>query len=243
MRVASESRRGCRATNDDVVFISDDLIVLADGMGGHAGGRQAAQMAVGAALARLVILTERSLHEAFDAANRAVREHQLATPGHADAGCTLTIVGVREVPALGLQAIVGHAGDSPAFLVRNGDMTLLTPPHTEAERLRRSGRITADQAASHPSRSTLRRSIGGQTPEPELTTLLLEDGDQLLVCSDGLLDVPDRRELRRLACGPGSPHDIVAELVGYALQSSSDNVTVALLDVAGPDGATIRRSD
>lgn len=233
MQLAAVSYRGPRDTNDDVVFVGDHLVVLADGMGGHAGGQQAAQAAVGAALTRLAKRSEAAVHEAFAVANAAVREYQLGNPEHSDAGSTLTIVVLREVPALGRQAIVGHAGDSPAFLVRDGELTLLTPPHTVAEHLRREGRLTDEQAASHPGRNTLQRSVGGRADlQPEVRTVDLREGDRLMVCSDGLLDVPDRRQLRDVATLAKDVRLLVEELASTALEFSTDNVTVALVEVS-----------
>jgi serine/threonine protein phosphatase PrpC len=233
MQLAAVSYRGRRVTNDDVVFVGDGLVVLADGMGGHAGGQQAAQAAVGAALTRVTGRSETAVREAFTAANAAVREYQLGNPEHSDAGCTLTIVVLREVPAIGPQAIVGHAGDSPAFLVRAGELTLLTPPHTVADHLRREGRLTDEQAASHPGRNTLQRSVGGRADlQPEVQTVDLREGDRLMVCSDGLLDVPDRRRIRDIAAMDKDVRLLVEELAGAALDSSADNVTVAMVEVS-----------
>lgn len=159
------------------MFAGDGLVVLADGMGGRAGGQPAAHAAVGAALRNLAVRTESAVRESFDGANAAVREYQLSTPEHPDAGCTLTIVGIREVPAIGLQAIVGHAGDSPAFLIRDSDMTLLTPPHTTAEHLLREGRITEEEATTHPGRHTLQRSVGARAElEPEVRIVASSPG-------------------------------------------------------------------
>ncbi len=233
MQLAAVSYRGRRDTNDDVVFVGDHLVVLADGMGGHAGGQQAAQAAVGAALTRLAKRSEAAVREAFAAANAAVREYQLGNPEHSDAGCTLTVVVLRQVPAIGSQAIVGHVGDSPAFLVRDGELTLLTPPHTVAEHLRREGRLTDDQAASHPGRNTLQRSVGGRADlQPEVQCVELREGDRLMVCSDGLLDVPDRRRIRDIAAMDKDVRLLVEELAGAALESSAHNVTVAMVEVS-----------
>lgn len=230
MEIATISRRGRRDNNDDVVFVGDGLVVLADGMGGHAGGQQAARAAVGAAVQRLTSLTEGAVRDAFSSANSAVRAYRMASPEHADAGCTLTIIVIRENPAMGPQAIVAHAGDSPAFLVRGGDMTLLTPPHTVAEYLRRDGKLTEEQAESHPGRHTLQRSVGGEDElTPEVSVIDLQAGDRLMACSDGLLEVPDRRQLRSHLLKQGSAGEVATSLVEFALTTSSDNVTVAIV--------------
>lgn len=237
MQVATISRQGRRESNDDVVFAADGLVVLADGMGGHAGGRQAATAAVGAALQQLTSPTELAIRDAFMSANAAVRSYRMTSPEHRDAGCTLTVVYLRQNPAVGSQVIVGHAGDSPAFLIRGGEMTLLTPPHTEAETLHREGRITAEEVTTHPGKHTLRRSVGATTDlDPDIAIVDLQDGDRLMVCSDGLLGVPDRRVLRDAITQQGSAHEVATALVTRALETSSDNVTVAVLDLTTAAG-------
>jgi PPM family protein phosphatase len=241
-QVAARSSTGGRATNQDRVVAMPDLVVLADGMGGHDGGEVAAHAAVAAAAGALVPpVTSTAVEAAFAAAEMAVQQVRHREPRLAHAGCTLTIASVAASAGGGLvRCLVAHAGDSPAFLLRDGEMSLLTPPHTVTAELVRSGRLTEDQSRTHPGQHTLTRSIGtaGEL-SPEIRELALHPGDRVLVASDGISAGPDRREVRRLATSLGPVEDVVTELADYLAAISSDNVTVALLDPwADPDGLT-----
>lgn len=233
MRVAATSHRGRRDENEDVVFADESVVVLADGMGGHAGGLEAATVAVHAARRLLSATDEDAVEAAFEAANEAVLHHQTVHPEHAKAGCTLTIVGVKGGPDGTAEAIVAHAGDSPVYLLRGDEAKLLTPPHNRAEELRAAGLISEEEAATHPSPHQLQRSLGRQTDlRPDVCILELEAGDRLVVCSDGLIEVPDRERLWDIARAEGDLDEVVEELAEAALQDSTDNVTVALVEVA-----------
>lgn len=229
----SLSARGRRPQNQDRVVALPDLVVLSDGVGGYAGGHLAAHAAVAAALGALLPpVTAGQAQHAFRAATEAVARVRASDPEWADAGCTLTVVATR--PAAGIDLItcvVAHAGDSPAFLVRGHDLTLLTPPHTVTAELVRTGRLHRDQEATHPDRHTLSRSIGpAGLGEPDIREFELLPRDRVLVASDGLLDVPDRARLRELATADVGVEEAVKSLVEYALETSNDNVTVAMLD-------------
>jgi PPM family protein phosphatase len=241
--VAARSHRSARSDNQDRVFVTPTLLVLADGIGGHPGGRQAAQAAVGGASRDLPDpITSEGIVRGFVAASEAVAQVRLGDPRYSEAGCTFTVVAVR--PAIGLDlltCVVAHVGDSPALLVREGELTLLTPPHTVSDELVRAGRLAEVDVATHPGRNTLSRSLGSRGLEqPDVREFELIEGDRLLVASDGLLDVPDRRELRRLASRAAPVRDVVDQLADYALRTSRDNVTVAMLDpYADEDDVTV----
>lgn len=231
------SVRGRRAENQDRVVVMPNVIVLADGIGGHAGGHLAAQAAAAAASSTLLPVTAAQAEHAFGAAAEAVGRVRASDPRFVDAGCTLTVVATR--PATGIDLItcvVAHAGDSPAFLVRGEDLTLLTHPHTVSADLVRAGRLTEDQAQTHPDRHTLSRSIGpAGLGDPDVREFELLPGDRVLVASDGLLDVPVRSRLRELATADGSLYGVAESLVRHAALTSSDNITVAMLDPYGDD--------
>jgi PPM family protein phosphatase len=242
--VAAVSKRGARESNEDVVYVDDTLILLADGMGGSPGGRQVAQVAVGSALSVLTSPTEGAVRDAFSAANSSVLQYRIAHSEHHSAGSTLTIVAVRESPVSGLQALVGHVGDSPAFHIRGGELTLLTPPHTLTESLRTAGRISEREATTHPGRHVLQRSIGAhRTIDPEVHTIDIREGDRLLVSSDGLLEVPDRRRIRDIARQNVTVTRLAEELATLATRSSTDNVTVVLMDIDTSRAGTFSSRD
>ena len=242
-QVAASSLTGGRATNQDRVVAMPDLVVLADGMGGQEGGELAAQAAVAAATGALVPpVSIKSLEAAFADAEMAVQQVRHREPRLAHAGCTLTLVALAASAGGGLvRCLVAHAGDSPAFLLRDGEMSLLTPPHTVTAELVRSGRLSEDQSQRHSGQHTLTRSVGSTGKlTPEVRELELQIGDRVLVASDGISAGPDRREVRRLASASGPVEDVVTELADYLAATSSDNVTVALLDAwADPNGAKV----
>jgi serine/threonine protein phosphatase PrpC len=128
------------------VFASQNEIVLSDGVGGSAGGLAAALLAVGAAIGRVAVWESAGPEEVFQAAHAAVRDHQRRVVSQPHAACTLTIVVLSE-PERRLRVTIGHVGDSSVYLVRDEEMSLLTPPHTLAHQLEREGRIT--RAESH----------------------------------------------------------------------------------------------
>ena len=242
-QVAVRSSAGGRAVNQDRVIAMPDLVVLADGVGGHEGGELAAHAAVTAAAGALIPrVTVTSVEGAFADAEVAVQQVRHREPGLAHAGCTLTVVALRASAGGGLvRCLVAHAGDSPVFLLRNDNMSLLTPPHTVTAELVRAGRLTKEQSQRHPGQHTLTRSIGTSNKvSPEVREHELQLGDRVLVASDGITAGTDRREVRRLATLLGPIEDVVAELADYLAATSSDNVTVALLDPwADTGGVTV----
>ncbi len=240
MRIAAASSAGRRSLNEDVIFVGDRLIVLADGMGGHPGGSQAAQVAVGAAVQRLVARSEGSIMDAFKLAHGSVREYRMLNPAHSSAGCTLTIASIRDTPDERTEAVIGYLGDTSAFLVRAGAMTLVTPPHTLAESLRAAGELTEAGVLTHPGRHVLEQYVGAPTaPQPDVTKVTLQAGDRLLVCSDGLLDVANQQFISAIANGDNDAGTAVDELVARAVAESRDNVTVAIACSRAVSGAQI----
>lgn len=239
---AARSARGIREENQDACWVGDDLVIVADGLGGHGGGREAARLAVGAALCRLANPVPAAVTTAFEAADDAVLAHRARHPDAADAGTTLTIVVVDRGDPDGVSAVIGHVGDSPAWLVRDGNLELLTPPHNVAELLVQAGEITPEEAHQHPARHELLRAVGSDGI-PDLTSVALRPSDRILVCTDGLLDVPDVGELTRIATADETPHVIIDRLVDHALETSSDNVTAAMLTVRGHETAVRADAD
>ncbi len=246
-QVAARSVTGGRDSNEDRVIALPDLVVLADGMGGHEGGELAAHAAVTAAASALLPpVSEPAVQAAFEAASAALHQVRHRHPRLVDAGCTLTVVALRPTVVSGAaRGLVAHVGDSPAFLVRDGQLQLLTPPHTVTADLVRTGRLTEEQSQTHPGQHTLTRSVGVMGRQgPDICELELEPGDRILVASDGISAGPDRREVRRLACAPAPVDQVIAELADYLDATSSDNGTVALLDPwAGPDAVSVSHDD
>lgn len=225
-----------RAGNEDSFLIADLVFAVADGMGGH----QAGEIASDAALEPLRALdlsdvTDPTtigdlLADAVRDANTLVVERASADPQLEGMGTTLTAVAVRDS-----QLHVAHVGDSRAYLLRDDEaMSQLTTDHTLVERLVREGRLSRDEAATHPQRNVITRAIGHEaTVEVEvLPPITLRDGDQVLLCSDGLSGpVPDARIAETLARTVDGD-DAVRALLALANEAGGpDNITAVLVRV------------
>ncbi|MFM9876997.1 MAG: PP2C family protein-serine/threonine phosphatase [Rhodoglobus sp.] len=223
-----------RANNQDSGYAGQYLFVVADGMGGHAGGDVASAIAV-----KRIAETDRlytsandaefALQSALLAANsllaETVFEHGELT------GMGTTVSGLLRV---GNQVAIAHIGDSRIYLFRDGELSQVTNDHTFVQRLVDSGRITADEAAVHPRRSVLMRVLGDVDASPEIDTTVVDTrpGDRWLICSDGLSSyVSEDKITTVLATLPGAT-EAAARLVKESLdQGAPDNVTVVLVDI------------
>lgn len=225
-----------RSNNQDSGFAGSNLFVVADGMGGHAGGDVASSLAVG----RL---------EALDQPFTSTSEAELALrDAIADTAAELidTVAMRPELAGMGTTvsallmvddyAVIAHIGDSRVYLYRDGALTQITTDHTFVQRLVDSGRITPEEARYHPRRSVLMRVLGDMDPDPELDTFIMptQPGDRWLLCSDGLSGVVDDTHTSKamgLGLAPGRTADV---LLKQALDAGApDNVTIVLVDVGG----------
>jgi len=237
LRYAARSDRGLvRANNEDSVYAGARLLALADGMGGHAAGEVASQLVI-AALAHLdddepggdlLSKLETAVHEG----NSAIAEHVDLDPELDGMGTTLTAI-LFAGDRLGLV----HIGDSRGYLLRDGELTQITKDDTFVQTLVDEGRITAEEAHSHPQRSLIMRALTGHEVEPTLIMREAREGDRYLLCSDGLSDPVSQEtilEALKLS-GVGESADRLIEL---ALRGGGpDNVTVVVADVVDHDYA------
>ena len=227
-----------RANNQDSGYAGSYLFVVADGMGGHAGGDVASAIAV-----RKITEVDREFNSVNDAefalrsallsANtllaETVFEHGELT------GMGTTVSGILVV---GDQIALAHIGDSRIYRFRDGELSQITSDHTFVQRLVDSGRITQEEAAVHPRRSVLMRVLGDVDASPEIdtTTLELNPGDRWLLCSDGLSSyVAADRIKAALAAVPSSAAAAQRLLKESLDQGAPDNVTVVIVDVRGVD--------
>lgn len=236
LRSAARSDIGLvRSGNEDSGYAGDQLLVVADGMGGHAAGELASATAIAtmsetetAGLGDVEALER--LSDAVAAAGERIADVVAAHPEWAGMGTTLTALAwLGGEPA---RVAVLHVGDSRAYLLRDGELTQITRDHTYVQTLIDSGRITPEEAATHPRRNLLMRAIDGVHPaEADVSVREAHVGDRFLVCSDGLCGyVPDSRmhELLVLA----DPTAAVTALVDAALEAGApDNVTCVVADV------------
>ncbi len=235
LRYAARSDRGLvRANNEDSVYAGARLLALADGMGGHAAGEVASQLVV-AALAHLdddepggdlLSKLDKAVHQGNSAIAREVEEN----PDLEGMGTTLTAI-LFAGDRLGLV----HIGDSRGYLLRDGELAQITKDDTFVQTLVDEGRITAEEAHSHPQRSLIMRALTGHEVEPTLIMREARIGDRYLLCSDGLSD-PVSQETILDALKIADVGESADRLIELALRGGGpDNVTVVVADVVEHD--------
>lgn len=232
LRYAVRSHVGhVREGNEDSAYAGSRLAVVADGMGGHAAG-EVASSAVVATLARLDddeagsdLLGE--LSAAIDDANTTLRDMVESDSALTGMGTTVTAL-----LASGSRLGVAHVGDSRAYLLREGELSMVTRDQTLVQRLVEEGRITAEQADVHPQRALLTQALDGhEGVEPDLSLREARLHDRYLLCSDGLSGVVQEETITEALML--QPAETAAErLVELALRGGGpDNVTVVIADV------------
>ena len=235
LRYAARSDRGLvRSNNQDSVYAGPRLLALADGMGGHAAGEVASKVVI-AALAPLDddepsddLLGQ--LYEATVAGNGAIAELVANDPDLDGMGTTLSAI-LFAGSRIGLV----HIGDSRAYLRRNGQFSQITHDDTFVQSLIDEGRITEDEAATHPQRSLLLKALTGHDIEPTLTVREARPGDRYLLCSDGLSGVVSDETLADAIQIP-DPQVCADRMIELALKGGGpDNVTVIIADVIDVD--------
>ncbi|WP_405178982.1 protein phosphatase 2C domain-containing protein [Nocardia sp. NBC_01377] len=235
LRYAARSDRGLvRGNNEDSVYAGARLLALADGMGGHAAGEVASQLMI-AALAHLdddepgddlLGKLDAATHEG----NAAIADQVEEEPELDGMGTTLTAI-LFAGRKLGLV----HIGDSRAYLLRGGELTQITRDDTFVQSLVDEGRITPEQAHTHPQRSLIMRALTGNEIEPTLIMREAWPGDRYLLCSDGLSDVVSDETIAN-TMREGSTDECADRLIELALRSGGpDNVTVVVADVIDLD--------
>jgi serine/threonine protein phosphatase PrpC len=210
-----------------------DLYLVVDGMGGQAAGALAAELTVQALGDSMAAQAgardlEAALRRAFSHANEVVHA-RAQEPGAHTAGMGATAVALV---IDGERALVGHVGDSRAYLWRDGRLKRLTRDHSRVQRMIDAGMITPEQALDHPDASVVERAVGHlEALEVELAPWLrLRRGDQLLLCTDGLCGYATDAEIAAVLAFDEAPQALVDRLVGMSLaKGGQDNVTVQIV--------------
>lgn len=244
-----------RSLNEDGFLVVDDLIAVADGMGGHRGGEVASELALAAFESAATVRTTDGLAAAVRAANLHVFEASRANPELTGMGTTLCVAAPLDDRHVG----VANVGDSRVYLQRSHALVQISEDHSFVESLVRDGRLTRAQADVHPQRNVLTRALG---IEPELDVdaweIAVVDGDRLLLCSDGLFNELPDVEIQRILDDVTDPPGAAAALIDAANAAGGrDNITcvVVAIDevgtpsdpdlgptVATPVEATVRRT-
>jgi len=239
LRYAVRSDRGLvRGNNEDSVYAGPRLLVIADGMGGHAAGEVASKIAV-AALEHLD--EDRPLGDLLAALRRAVEDanQRISDSISADSeldGMGTTLTALRFT---GGQVGLVHVGDSRAYLVRGEHLAQITHDDTYVQSLVDAGKLTAEEASTHPRKSVILRALMGADVDPDVSIREARAGDRYLLCSDGLTDVVTAPTLLE-ALSEGDPQECADRLVDLALRGGGpDNVTCIVADVVDADGPNI----
>ena len=238
-----------RQMNQDAFGLYDDLSlwIIADGMGGHAGGEIASQLAVEKMASYIRTRTATFLNnqhdsgwwkallgEAMEQANQAIRDHAREHIEYTGMGTTAVAVHISgPSPAL---ATIAHAGDSRAYLLRDQSLSQLTRDHSLIEERIEMGIITPDQAWTHPLRHVLTRALGIEpSVMPSVNSFELKENDQILLCTDGLTKMMmDQHILDTILNTNTNLDGICQALIEEAnKEGGQDNVTVVMLGVTG----------
>ncbi|MFF2144293.1 PP2C family protein-serine/threonine phosphatase [Kitasatospora sp. NPDC058190] len=233
LRFAAGSHKGLiREGNEDSGYAGPRLLAVADGMGGAAAGEVASSEVLGSIVrldedvpgADLLTL----LGDAVQGANDRLRQMVEEDPQLEGMGCTLTAM-LWTGQRMGLV----HVGDSRAYLLRDGSLVQITQDHTWVQRLVDEGRITPEEAETHPQRSLLMRALDGRGQvEPDLSIREVRAGDRYLICSDGLSGPVSHQTLQDTLGSFYSPEQTVQELIQLALRGGGpDNITCIVADV------------
>ncbi|GHJ12200.1 MULTISPECIES: PP2C family protein-serine/threonine phosphatase [unclassified Micromonospora] len=236
LRYAAHSDRGLiRDGNQDSVYAGPRLLAVADGMGGMAAGDVASNIVIGA----MAPLDEDvpgdalvdALRSAVGTANQQLRDTVDANPQLEGMGTTLTAT-LFSGSKLGMV----HIGDSRAYLLRNGEFAQITKDDTYVQMLVDEGRISAEEASSHPQRSLLTRALDGRDIDPEYSVRQVLPGDRYLICSDGLSGVVSADTIGDTLREYPDPQQCVERLVQLALRGGGpDNITVIIADATDQD--------
>ena len=221
---------GCvRPHNEDSYLVQSPLFCVCDGMGGHAAGEVASSIAVETIAKTAPSAADAAqLAAAVEAANAAVIEAAVNGLGKPGMGCTATCAYLE-----GNTIAIAHVGDSRAYLLHEGTLIRVTRDHSYVEELVDAGEITADEARVHPNRSVITRALGS---DPAMYAdhfcLNIEEGDRLILCSDGLSSMVPDGEIENIASKSSTAQICVDNLVDAALAAGGhDNVTVVVVDV------------
>ena len=239
LRFAARSDVGLvRADNQDSGYAGPDLLAVADGMGGHAGGDIASTLAI-RSLAPLDghqhvpdgALDE--LEHAIESAKQAIVDRSEAEPQLAGMGTTVTAI-LRA----GNQLVMAHLGDSRAYLLRDDELTQVTTDHTFVQHLVDTGRIAPEDAEHHPQRNVVMRVLGDFEVDltPDLSVREARPGDRWLLCSDGLSGFVTPDMIAQILISVVEPGECAETLIQLALRAgSTDNVTAIVADVVDLD--------
>src|SRR5438128_1436870 len=234
-----------RSGNEDNFSAEADeqrgLFIVADGMGGHAAGEVASEMAVQIVQRELTELrdlesngVERRVTEALKTANRAIHERTLIEVDKQGMGTTVSVLIIS-----GRRYLIGQVGDSRVYLLRDGALAQLTKDHSYVQEQVDAGFLTPEQARYHPYSNVITRCVGASPDvEPDVYRGEVKLGDIYLVASDGLTGMVDDRRIHALLMSRAEPerkvHSLISEANG---RGGLDNITAIVVHIVAEDAA------
>jgi protein phosphatase len=239
VRELNEDSGACVCPDDAGLRASKGVLaIVADGMGGHSAGEVASGLAIEVIKRAYYEDSDEpqsALKKAFQEANREIYKAAEKDESKKGMGTTCT--------ALVLQngtAISAHVGDSRLYLVREGNIYLMTEDHSAVMEMVKAGAITLEQARHHPDKNVILRAMGSH-PEVEVATwqepFPVKAGDSFLVCSDGLYDLVEDEEIKQIVM-INNPHAACQNLIALAKERGGhDNITVVITSLK-PEGYT-----
>lgn len=225
-----------RTANQDNYFVDDELgrfFIVADGMGGHAGGEEASKIATEVIYAYLnqhwdsPLASAVLLQSAVEKANLAIIEDQQINPARRDMGTTVVALIFRDE-----QPLCAHVGDSRLYRLRGSNLEQLTDDHTWVGMALKKGEINAEQAKFHPWRHVLSQCLGREDLQQiEIQEFEVRSGDRLLICSDGLTEEVSDEQIETSLTNLKSCQETAQELIDAAKAAGgSDNITVVIVE-------------
>ena len=213
-----------RENNEDFLFVGDNLLIIADGMGGHNAGEVASRLAVETAVS--VIEGSRSnykgkIKEAVKEANKRVRE--MAIDDREGMGTTFDVC-IYDSGKL----YIGHIGDSRVYIIRDGKAIKITEDHSYVEMLVAKGEITKEEAANYPMKNMITRAIGvGESVECDFYETEIMSEDKVVLCTDGLTNMVREDRIAEVITREANLEEAVEILVKEALDAGGkDNITI-----------------
>lgn len=217
-----------RRRNEDAYVVEPPLFAVADGMGGAQAGEIASKLA-----ATAVRGGGEGVEALIQEANRRVHQRSMEDEAASGMGTTLTVASLED----GIVQI-GHVGDSRAYLVRDGSLEQLTQDHSLVAELVRTGRLSPEEAESHPQRSVITRALGTD-PDVDVDTFAIEPkpGDLFLLCSDGLTTMVDDETILGLVVQRRDDLDGLCKALIKAANKGGgeDNITVVAFEITGAE--------
>ena len=232
LRFAARSEIGSiRRNNEDAGYAATDLLVVADGMGGHEAGELASAATVAAVVAAATqsgadeVLGQ--LAEAVITSGEYIADVVAGNRDLAGMGTTMTAVALRED-----RIAMAHVGDSRAYVYRENQLQQMTKDHTFVQSLVDSGEITLEEAAVHPRRNLMMRAIDGiHAVEVDLSVRETREGDRYLLCSDGLCGVIDAATITECLAAEDLTQAVTLLIDAAMAAGAPDNITVVVADV------------